>query len=294
MISNAWPESRRESGATLRAIEAVLQHYPIFEAFQTVDIPFAAERKAIARLLRAQGRPHTYTLTRVLAEQQLNLSSLDPGLRRRSCEVVAARLDDACEAGAQFVGLISGPCPSDANLRPVALQALGESLASLADAARQRDLKLILEPLDFAAHKRATLGTAVEAVALCDLLAAVGAGVALCLDVAHLTLNGEDIIGAVVASRAHLAEFHFCNAVVDPTHPLFGDRHLFFGPPGVIGPNEIAGLMSDLARIGFLTAAARPRVYCEVWKPGETDSLDVVRHCANALVTGWQSACKQV
>src|SRR5688572_26794337 len=85
MISNAFPDSRSEAGATLRAIESVLAAYPDCEAVQTVDVLSAAERREIRRLVHDQGRPHTYMLTRVFVEERLNLSSLDPELRRRSC-----------------------------------------------------------------------------------------------------------------------------------------------------------------------------------------------------------------
>jgi sugar phosphate isomerase/epimerase len=288
MISNAWPQSRTQEGATLRAIEEVLARFPFFEAFQTVDVPFAAERRAICRILRDAGHPHTYTLTRILAEQRLNLSSLDPQLRRRSCDTIIAKFEDAREAGASSVGLISGPRPADPAARDDALRALEDSLASLAAAAAKLGgLELVLEPLDFDAHKRCTLGTTREAVAMCDRLSAAGLRVRLCLDVAHLILNQEDIIAAVSDARAHIVEFHFCNAVTDHAHPLFGDHHLFFGAPGVVGVGQIAEIMAGLGRIGYLDASIRPRVYCEVWKPDGTDSLAVVAHCEEYLNAGW-------
>ena len=65
MISNAWPQSRLENGATLEATRRVREQHPFFEAFQTVDIPFAEERRAFRKLIGDQGHPHTYTLTRV-------------------------------------------------------------------------------------------------------------------------------------------------------------------------------------------------------------------------------------
>jgi sugar phosphate isomerase/epimerase len=290
IISNAWPQSRREAGATRKAIEEVLEHFPFFEAFQTVDIPFPEERRAVARLLGEKGRRHTYTLTRVLAERKLNLSSLDAHCRAASCEAVIGQLDEAREAGAQAVGLISGPRPEPRAARVAALEALADSLMKIAEAAERRDLEIVLEPLDTDAHKCCTLGTTVEAVALCERLATAGRGIRLCLDVAHLTLNDEDVVEAVKHATSHVAEFHFCNAVMDRSHPLHGDHHLFFGEPGVIGFREIGQLMAGLAQNGFLSASRRPPVYCEVWKPEQTPSLAVVAHCAEALTTGWRFA----
>jgi len=135
MISNAWPQSRRTEGATLRAIEEVLENYPDFEAYQTVDVPFAAERRAIRRLLGNQGHPHTYTLTRIFAEQKASLSSLDPDNRRRAVTAVIPQLDDALEIGADRIFVVSGARPTDPNRREEALAVLGDSLGQLAHAA---------------------------------------------------------------------------------------------------------------------------------------------------------------
>ena len=287
MISQAWPHSRSESGATLRAIEQVFAHTSFFEAVQTVDIPFADERRAVRKLVRDAGRPHTYTLTRVLGENKLNLSSLDPIVRQRSYETVIQKFDDALEAGADAIGLISGPRPVDPVRRDEALRALEDSLAQISAAGARAGLTILVEPLDYEAHKRCTLGTTGEAVAICDHLAKANLSLKLCLDVAHLVLNGESVVPAVAAARGHVLEFHFVNAVTDRAHPLFGDHHLVFGSPGVIDIPQIAGMMAGLARDGFFNAAQRPRVFCEVWKPDDRESLAVVDHCERALREGW-------
>src|SRR5438874_984402 len=106
MISQAWPHSRGERGATVRAMQQVLAHTQFFEAVQTVDIPFADERREFKKIVRDAGRPHTYALTRVLGENKLNLSALEPDLRQRSWEMVIQRFEEAIEAGAGTICLI--------------------------------------------------------------------------------------------------------------------------------------------------------------------------------------------
>ena len=276
----------------MRAIEEVLSKFPFFEAYQTVDVPYASERRAIRRLLGDQNRPHTYTLTRVLGEKNVSLSSLDGTNRRTAIETVIAQFGHAAESGATTVAVISGSRPSNPAERLPALLALEDSLAQLAAAITQYPhLELLIEPLDYEAHKRNTLGSTQEAVGICQRLAAKNLRLALCLDTAHLILNDEDTVSAVASARDFITEFHFCNPVCDRTSPVFGDRHLPFGPPGLVGINEIAGFMSELARTGYLTPAVRPRVYCEVMQSGTMTSLEVVAHCQEALLTGWQLAC---
>ncbi len=290
VVSNAWPQSRATPGATLQAIEQILTQFPLFEAFQTVDVPTRPERQSIRALLHDRGHPHTCALTRVLGEQKLNLSSIDPEHRRRSVAGMIAQLDHVVELGARNVAVISGARPADPSLRPSALQALEESLGELAAATADRGLTLLIEPLDHSAHKCQTLGTTREAVAICRRLAARKLPLSLCLDTAHLILNDEDIIAAVAEARDFVAEFHFCNPVTDRASPLFGDQHVPFGPPGVIGTEQIASLLAKLRDAHFLDARNRPRIYCEVMKPAGMESLAVIEHCHDTLVNGWAAA----
>jgi sugar phosphate isomerase/epimerase len=291
VISNAWPQSRAVEGATLKAIEQVLAAHPFFEAYQTVDIPYAAERRAVRRLLGDQGRPHTYTLTRVLGEQKLNLSSLDAENRRRAVETVVGQLDHAVEAGANTIAVISGSRPAEPAKRHEALLALEDSLEQLIAAVAHRPgLELLIEPLDYEAHKRNTLGSTPEAVAICRRLAAKKLRLALCIDTAHLILNGEDTVESVALARDFITEFHFCNPVTDRASPVYGDQHLPFGAPGVVGLDEVAAFMAGLRRTGYLTPKVRPRVYCEVLQLGDMPSLAVVDHCQQTLLNAWARA----
>lgn len=288
MISNAWPDSRMEEGATLRAIEQVLGQHPFFEAFQTVDIPFSGERREVRKLIHDSGRPHTYTFTRVFAEQGVNLSSLDAAERDRGAGLLIRLLDEALEAGASAVCVVSGRGPEDPARRAEALRGLEAALSGVCAAAESHDGLLVeIEPLDYEAHKRGALGSTDEAVSICERLRASGRRLGLCIDTAHLLLNGEDIPGSVAKAGEHLSEFHFCNAVIDRGHALFGDHHLPFGPPGIVGVEQIAAWMRELACAGFLSPDRRPRVFCEVWKPGDTASIDVVAHCERTMRDAW-------
>lgn len=288
MISNAWPQSRLENGATLAATRWVRQAHPFFDAFQTVDIPYADERQAFRRLIGDQGHSHTYTLTRVFAEGQLNLSSLDPDVRRRTWETVIAQMDHAAEAGAQSVTVVSGDQPDDAGLRPKALEALEESMEQICRAAQARgDMGVVIEPLDWFAHKKATLGSTGEAVEICRRLEGSGLQLKLCIDTAHLILNQEDVVAAVQAARPWMSDFHFCNAVPDTGDPLFGDRHLPFGPPGVVDVDVIVGIMKAFVDSGYLSAANRPRIFCEVMTQEGGAPEATVAHCQDALEKAW-------
>lgn len=287
LISNTWPTSRERPGDTLAAIEAVLRH-GFFEAFQTVEIPDGAERQAIASLLQQEGYPLTYCLTRVLNEAGLNLSDLDEENRRRSVERAIHGLDEAREAGASRVSVISGPRPADPARRAEAVRRLGDSLLLICRAAQAEPaLALIIEPLDWNTHKKCSLGLTSEAVAICQAAAREGLRLSVCVDTAHALLNGEDLRAALALAQPYLAEYHYCNCVLDPAHPLYGDWHLPFGPPGVVDVAAIARLMQESVAIGFFAAESRPAIFCEVLKRAQDEPLQVMAHCRDALEQAW-------
>jgi sugar phosphate isomerase/epimerase len=287
LISNTWPTSRERQGETLAAIESVLEG-GFFEAFQTVEVPYARERKAIASLLGAEKMPLTYCLTRVLNENGANLSDLDQTKRKKSYELAISRLDEAREAGATSVSLISGPTPSDPTRRVEAVKLLGDSLLHVCRQAQAEPaLQVIVEPLDIKAHKRCALGLTSEALELCKSAVQEGLDLRLCIDTAHMILNGEEPMDSLALAQQFVVEFHFCNCVLDTSHPLYGDHHLPFGPPGVVDFARMGQYMTGSVELGFYGADKRPGVFCEVLKREPHDSLWVMQHCQEALETAW-------
>lgn len=290
MISQTWPNSRETPWETLRAIEATLE-IGFFEALQTVEIPYPDERKAIATVVSQENIPLTYCISRVLNENDLNLSDLDPARRKRSWEAAIRSLDDARDAGAVALAFVSGPAPTDPARRPDGLKCLEESLEKICTAARIAPaVQVVLEPLDYAAHKRFCLGRTVEAAELCGRMREAGLELFLCLDTAHLILNEEDPLEALRTVQKLVPEFHFCNCVTDRSHPLFGDRHLPFGPPGVMDVDGIAAIMRGAHEAGYLNPWERPGLFCEVLKRPEDKSTWILHHVLNALKDGWERA----
>ena len=101
---------------------------------------------------------------------------------------------------------------------------------------------VVIEPLDYFAHKKATLGSTDEAIEICRRLA----GSDLDADALHRYRPSDPEPRRRGGGRSPKpdrgwSDFHFCNAVTDTRNPLFGDRHLPFGAPGVVDVDVIAG-----------------------------------------------------
>ena len=279
MISQASPRSRETEGQTLAALETALA-LGFFQAYQTVEVPFAAERRAIAQILRQQGLPLTCCYARVLNESGLSLSAADAALRERSVSTILSLLDDARELGADTVHVLSGPAPADEADRLDGLSRLAESMREICRAAAQPPaLEVIVEPMDIRIHKKGCLGTTAEAVALVEQVRRDQPNVALVVDTAHMKLNGEDVVASLRSAKHCVVQLHFCNCVTEPAHSLYGDRHIPFGPPGWLDVQGIAAILAAGRDMEFLNPQARPGVFCEVYNHDApvAEAIDYVR-----------------
>jgi sugar phosphate isomerase/epimerase len=286
MISQTWPLACDTQGATLRALQHVVDD-GFFRAVQTVHVPGSTERRSIDSLVHDAGLRYTYTLSRLQNRNALNLSSVIRNDRMKAVQSVAAMLDDAREAGADRVCVISGPGPMGDQSRRDALESLSESLMHLAEnAGVPPGLELLIEPLDFMADKKQTLGTVNEGFELCESVEKVGHRLGLCVDTAHMLLNGERIVGRNIEDQSGIVrvidspnpavrfvrEFHFCNAVIDLGHPLFGDRHLRFGAPGDLAVRDLAGLLDAMLLVRGVKTEPVLGVFCEVLNNNPSDA----------------------
>jgi len=288
MLSQVWPQSRESEGETLRAMQTAVESGR-FAAFQTVEIPFPAERREMARLLQGNDFRYTYCLTRVLNENGIDLSAIDNTHRRESLRAIIPHLDHAREAGADSVSLISGSCPGSESDRRHALVALADSMRELVKAALEPPaLNILLEPLDVASHKNRALGHTREAVAICAELADDDLPLFISLDTAHIILNNEDPVEALQMALEYTADFHYCNCVTDREHPLYGDNHIPFGPPGVLDLAEISAIMKHQSALTYFGARRRPVVMCEVFN-SEGNSYEMMHYCIDTMESAWRS-----
>jgi sugar phosphate isomerase/epimerase len=291
MISNADPESRKVEGQTLAVLEQAVE-LDFFEAYQTVEVPYAAERQGIAECLKANNLSLTYCLARVLNENKFYLSSLDDESRSKSVEGVIPHLDDAAEQGADAVAIISGPAEPDEQPRATQLKQFEKSMLQLCEAANKRQLKVVVEPLDTRAHKKKAVGLSGEAAQMCRRVKQQTGNMYLCLDTSHMILNGEDVIAEVDAAMDCIDEFHICNPVLKKDDPKFGDTHIKFGEPGQIDLEEIGRIFARCVEIGFFTTSRRPKMFLEVKNQNE-EVIDVIKYCKQTMLDAWEIACSK-
>jgi len=288
MISNVQPESRKVEGRTLEVLEQAMQ-LDFFEAYQTVEVPYPAERLNIAKHAKAGNLTMTYCLARVLNENRLDLSTLDEDLRKKSIRMLLPHFEDALQQGCNAVQVISGPAETDPDLRQQQLYQFEKSWLELCTQATKKNLKVIVEPLDAEVHKKKALGYTKEALKMARNLSADVDNAFLCLDTSHMILNGENVPSSVAEAMDYIDEFHLCNPVLKRDDPLFGDTHIKFGPPGELDITAIADLMAQCYQAGFFSKSRRPKLFLEVFNRNDA-VIDLIGYCKRTLLDAWALA----
>lgn len=240
-----------------------------------------AERRRIADAVRTAGLSLTQWLTRLITEERLNLSAIDPAKRRQAVRRIADYLESAAESGATQIAVVSGEDPGE-SLRAEAGERLADSLSELGEAVRRYEgMGLLIEPLDRGAHKNRLLGPTEEAVLLMERLGGVRGPVRLSWDTAHAALCGERLADSWRLAAPYTPQIHLANAVLDRRDPEYGDYHRPIGAPGFLDTHFACGLFRQAKAAGLLESGTL-RVAVEVRT--ETGDPFAVERAGRALL----------
>jgi sugar phosphate isomerase/epimerase len=156
-------------------------------------------------------------------EEGLSLSSLNPEIRHRAKE----RVKDHILLASIFqslviIGLIRGVLPEDRKAKDEALSYFRESLKECALFARERGIRMVIEPLN--RYETNFLNTVEETVAFIDSLGCENVGILA--DTFHMNIEEPNIPQAIAQAGELLWHFHIADS--NRWAPGFG--HLDFRP----------------------------------------------------------------
>ncbi len=224
-----------------------------YQAIETGFFFTPENQRRVRDFCRANDWELTMWATPALLAEQLNLSSLDDQLRETSVSRTIELIDQAMSCGADKIGLPSGDYPGD-DLCESAKEALYDSMKQIAAALQsQPEMQILLEPLDRYAHKKQLIGPMAEAMEWFAPLHAECPNIFIHWDSAHEALGGIDLIESLRLAKPYLSQFHLCNAVLDPRHPMYGDWHMDIGQapdyksPGYLTPELGAKVLREVA-----------------------------------------------
>ncbi len=88
---------------------------------------------------------------------------------------------------------------------------------------------MTLEPLDRYAYKKQLIGPMLESMQWFAPIHEEYPNTFIHWDSAHEALGKTDLMLSLNYAKPYIAQFHLCNAIVDPFHPCFGDLHMDVG-----------------------------------------------------------------
>ncbi len=271
-----------------------------FGAIELTSFKPKAQQREVARKLKAAGVRVAFHCAPVqwTNEEQIidpaDLCCPNEVQRRRATDRIVRLMDEAAAYGAEQIFVASGRNPASGQpydqdsqrVQDLALQALANSLRTLAKEAKQRKMNLAVSVCDAGSpdpglYRHALLGPTHRALALMQELRGEGYDhVGLDVGSGRLTLLGEgpESLAALVP---YLQWFHACNCVLG-----LGDVSPRFGAPGsLVGPERLADYMRALSEVDYsgpIGIAARP-VGSEVPENVIDVALSMVNEATNTV-----------
>lgn len=186
------------------------------------------DRRTVRGILEENKLNGTTFVTPYVKDQKLSLADLDEGRRRKAVDLVKGLADFAAETGYTNFGVPSGDDPGRL-MRGFAKNVLAESIEEIAGHCKQLGLNLTIEPLDRYAFKKQLIGPMEETAQWIAPLHKTCPNFYIHWDSAHEALGQTDLMRSIEWASPYIAQFHLCNAILDPGHPCYGDLHMDVG-----------------------------------------------------------------
>lgn len=249
LVPEIFHPIKREKNITAEVLETIAEAN-FYKSVELGDGFDAAERERIREVTSKNGISVTQWLTFLIEENNLDVSSIDENLRKKTVQEIIKSLPFAAEIGAENIALVTGDDPGDEH-RAEGLESLYESLCEIAEAAQSYNLTLLVEPLDRFAHKKRIIGTTDETVELLTRVKQKHQNIGIAFDTAHAALNEEDVFEALEKGKDLIQQIHFSNAVLQKDSELYGDFHMEIGEPGFLTVEKITAILQKAQELGI-------------------------------------------
>jgi len=284
----AFPETMKGEGPVLETVKKIAEDH-FFSAIEVTSIKDAAQREAVAKVLKASRMTVGFGGQPALLSAKLDLNSLDEDKRKAAVDRIKACVDEASILGAQAVAMLSGPDPGTANREQGILQLI-KSLKEICEYARSHnDPAVVLETFDAEIDKCCLIGPSPDALRVAKEVKASFPKFGLMVDLSHLPLQRETPQQALGMLKDHLVHIHIGNCVMkDKSHPAYGDVHPGFGCPGSeVDVPEVTSFLRALFEVGYLKEGKRPVVAFEVKPMAGESSEAIVAGAKRTLLEAW-------
>jgi sugar phosphate isomerase/epimerase len=284
----AFPETMKGEGPILETVKKIAED-DFFSAIEVTSIKDAAQREAVAKVLKDSRMAVGFGGQPALLSAKLDLNSLEEEKRKAAVDRIKACVDEAATLGAQAVAMLSGPDPGAAH-REQGISQLIKSLKEICEYAKSHnDPAVILETFDAEIDKCCLIGPSTDALRVAKEVKAGFPKFGLMVDLSHLPLQKETPHQALGMLKDHLLHIHIGNCVMkDKSHPAYGDVHPGFGCPGSeVDVPEVTSFLRALFEVGYLKEGKRPVVAFEVKPMAGESSEAIIAGAKRTLLEAW-------
>jgi sugar phosphate isomerase/epimerase len=241
VLSASFPGSKKGCGGLKKALDTIAPYHFTTIEYYSQDVSAGK----VARLM--EGRRSIFLAGALQKAAGLNPCALDKDIRGKAVAELGECFRFARQAGAGALMLSSGPRPEHEADDPQCLLYLADSLEKLHKL--EPGLPILLEPGDRDVEYRHLLGYTPVSVEFAAARRRDGLPLGLVFDISHVAQLGEDLGAAWAAARPYCDHVHLANCVLERRHPLYGDKHPFFGiPGGVYSHQDARGFLSVLRK----------------------------------------------
>lgn len=265
----------------------VLDRIAELDFYRAIETGFYLEadhQRRVRETCKQNGWQLTMWTTPTILAEGLNLSSLDPALREKSVARTIELVQHAIACGADKIGVPSGDYPGDAHCEE-AKKVLYDSFVRISESiAAHPNMQIVLEPLDRYAHKKQLIGPMAESIEWFAPLHQECSNIFIHWDSAHEALGKIDLLESLRLARPYLSQLHLTNAILDPSHPMYGDWHMdvgqapAFASPGYLTPEIGAEILREVVsepltpgcKATFVAMEIRSHIGDDLWHKEET------------------------
>ena len=284
LISNVLDPLTHDDSSLLEMYKK-LSNIQYYDAIETRLIENKEVRSTFNNIAKENNWNVTFWITGNMSRKKLNLSSLDEELRLESVEEACQMIDQANEHYGHNIGIASGSV-EDYDKIDQHIVSCAKSIFELNQYLKETSskYKLLLEPLDYEAHKRNVLGDLSNTLKLIEVLKRdYGTELSICWDSAHVALNKESFDSSLQKLAPYITRIHFSDAIIDSKSSEYGDNHRHFDDKGIMNIREAKSIVENITKysdkeVMFLACEARTKKDENSWEMEKKyrDFLDAV------------------
>ncbi|MEK4487342.1 TIM barrel protein [Psychrobacillus sp. FSL H8-0484] len=297
VLPKLFPFSQSKPEEMISSLITILED-PFFTAVEVSYIADKEAREMAKKYLDYSCVETIFNGGDAFRELKINLSSLDPDIRKQSILQCQMLVDHCYEMGAKIMHIVTGKFEGEES-KHQNINAFIDSTMKLCKYAKDKadtyELSISLEIGDRHVDRKYLLGPTHEAVNVARIIQSEYNNFGLLLDQSHLPIMGEDPNKSLWLAKDYLTHIHIGNSYIKNKEvSYFGDKHIPFGvKDSEVGVVELTKFITTLHDIDFFKSPKPTRKPVITFEVGCLDNESpklVIANLKRTFFEAWANA----